>query len=288
MPAQPPAGCATVGACRVPRVLRDDLRLDPPAPRRPSPRPAARGRPGPVRDTGLPRHVDGGDRRAGGVTKPVLYQHFPSKGELYLELIETVSAELLEAVTSRATAEAVPYHRVRAGFEAYFRFVEERTSAFLLLFGGAAREDNGGAEPVRAVERSIASTIADLIDVDLEPEHRDLLGFAIVGLAEVSSRQWVRRSEAAGPGGIDGRPRLDPGEGELLARRLADLVWAGLRGLSVGPPARPAARRSSRLAAVAGTPRVRDRREPRSRRRGWTPPAGRRPPDRRRAGRGAR
>jgi AcrR family transcriptional regulator len=192
-----------------------------------------------------------------GVTKPVLYQHFPSKGQLYLELIETVSAELLETVTSRATAEAAPYHRVLAGFGAYFRFVEERTTAFLLLFGGAAREDNAGAEAVRAVEASIASTIADLIDVDLEPEHRDLLGFAIVGLAEVSSRQWVRRAmgppaagppaagpPGAGPAGATGGapPRLDPAEGELLARRLADLVWAGLRGLPPsGGSSRPGA-----------------------------------------------
>ena len=199
-----------------------------------------------------------------GVTKPVLYQHFPSKGELHLELIEAVGTELLETVTSGATAETLPYHRVLAGFSAYFRFVGERTSAFQLLFGGGAREDDGVAEAVRRVEDSIAATIADLIDVDLDQDHRDLLGFAIVGLAEVSSRQWVLRSEATVPAGttvspagatpgpagatpglagtgptpggttvVAGRPprRLDPAEGELLARRLADLVWAGLRGL---------------------------------------------------------
>jgi AcrR family transcriptional regulator len=190
-----------------------------------------------------------------GVTKPVLYQHFPSKGELYLELIEAVSAELVEAVTTSATAETLPYHRVLAGFQAYFRFVEQRTSAFSLLFGGGAREDDGGADAIRRVEDTIAGTIAELIDVDLEAEHRNLIGFAIVGLAEVSSRRWVLRSEES-PGEVDRpeapprprpetlnvrpRRRLDPMEGELLARRLADLVWAGLRGLpsrTPGPPA---------------------------------------------------
>jgi AcrR family transcriptional regulator len=196
---------------------------------------------------------------AAGVTKPVLYQHFPSKGELHLELIEAVGTELLETVTAGATAETLPYHRVLAGFSAYFRFVRERTSAFQLLFGGGAREDDGVAEAVRRVEGSIAATIADLIDVDLDQDHRDLLGFAIVGLAEVSSRQWVLRAEgtpvaasapasaiapatAAGrpPGATGDPPRpLDPAEGDLLARRLADLVWAGLRGLpssDAGPP----------------------------------------------------
>jgi AcrR family transcriptional regulator len=167
-----------------------------------------------------------GIAEAAGVTKPVLYPHFPSKAQLYLELIETVGHELLEAVTAAATAETLPYHRVRAGFSAYFRFVDTRTNAFQLLFGGGARDFEGAAEAVRQVEASIAATIADLIDVDLEAEHRDLLGFAIVGLAEVSSRQWVRRRLAPVEGEL-----LASAEGELLAGRLADLVWAGLRGL---------------------------------------------------------
>jgi AcrR family transcriptional regulator len=190
-----------------------------------------------------------GIAEAAGVTKPVLYQHFPSKAQLYLELIETVGSELLETVTAAATVETVPYHRVLAGFSAYFRFVATRTSAFQLLFGGGARESEEAAEAVRRVEASIAATIADLIDVDLDAEHRDLLGYAIVGLAEVSSRQWVRRSHESRP--VHGtaparagqkRRRLDPAEGELLARRLADLVWAGLRGLPSrqgGPAAEP-------------------------------------------------
>ena len=179
-----------------------------------------------------------------GVTKPVLYQHFPSKGELYRELIVTVGTELLDTVTSAAQAQDLPYHRVLAGFGAYFRFVQERTSAFRLLFGGGAREDDGVAEAVRRVETAIAATIADLIDVDIDQGHRDLLGFAIVGLAEVSSRQWVLRSEeataAGAPGSAPPQARLDPAEGDVLAQRLADLVWAGLRGLPSGPLRRPA------------------------------------------------
>src|SRR5947208_2501628 len=73
---------------------------------------------------------------AAGVTKPVLYQHFGSKRTLYLELLETVGQELLEAVRESVAAEDDPYQRVLAGFRAYFRFVCERTSAFQLLFGG--------------------------------------------------------------------------------------------------------------------------------------------------------
>jgi AcrR family transcriptional regulator len=167
-----------------------------------------------------------------GVTKPVLYQHFPSKSQLYLELIKTVGDELLSAVAGAAD-EVEPSDRVRAGFEAYFRFVAARTDAFRLLFGGGARQDEF-ADAIHAVEAAIAETIGELIEVDLPPDHRELLGYAIVGLAEVTSRQWVLRHEEAGhPAGS----RLDPDEGGVLAGRLSDLVWAGLRALPGLPPA---------------------------------------------------
>jgi AcrR family transcriptional regulator len=40
---------------------------------------------------------------AAGVTKPVLYQHFDSKRDLYLALIDEVGARLIAAIT-KATA----------------------------------------------------------------------------------------------------------------------------------------------------------------------------------------
>jgi AcrR family transcriptional regulator len=171
-----------------------------------------------------------------GVTKPVLYQHFPSKGELYLELVETTGAQMLEAVAAGATSETLPYRRVLEGFRAYFRFVEDRTTAFRLLFGGGAREESAVADAVTRIETSMAAVIAELIDVELDQDHRALLGFAIVGLAEVTSRQWVLRSEEPDPDRSDDHLEhpLDRAEGNLLAQRLADLVWAGLRGLPEG------------------------------------------------------
>ncbi|MGH9115382.1 MAG: TetR/AcrR family transcriptional regulator [Acidimicrobiales bacterium] len=160
-----------------------------------------------------------------GVTKPVLYRHFPSKRQLYLELLDTVGTDLLADVARRAGAETDPYEQVLAGFRAYFQFVCERTSAFQLLFGSGARRNDDFAEAVRVLEEGVAATIAGFIDADVDKDHRDLLGYAIVGLAEVAGRRWVSvREQSPEPG-------LDPGEAEVLAVRLADLVWAGLRGL---------------------------------------------------------
>ena len=158
---------------------------------------------------------------AAGVTKPVLYQHFPSKRKLYLELLDQVGGELLDLVTRSAEAEKQPYQRVLAGFRAYFGFVQDNSSAFQVLFGSGARRTDEFADSVATLEESIAAMIGSFIDADIDEGHRDLLGYAIVGLAEVAGRRWV--SQAAEP--------LAQADGDKLAIRLADLVWAGLRGL---------------------------------------------------------
>lgn len=156
---------------------------------------------------------------AAGITKPVLYQHFPSKRQLYQELLETIGAQLTRAVTSSAAAES-PHQQVLAGFRAYFRFVAENPRAFRLLFGTGSREEEDFTATIGQVEDGLASVIAGYISAGLDDEHRGMLGYAIVGLAEVTGRKWAT-----------GNQPLDPARGEQLAEQLAELVWAGLRGL---------------------------------------------------------
>src|SRR5688572_13090161 len=126
---------------------------------------------------------------AAGVTKPVLYQHFSSKRELYLELLADVGRELQDAI-GKATSEAPgPREQVESGFAAYFRFVHEHRAAFQLLFGGGARRDEQFAEAVRAVETAIAENVAALIEVEgLGLQRRLLLAHGLVGIAEATSR----------------------------------------------------------------------------------------------------
>ncbi len=165
---------------------------------------------------------------AAGVTKPVLYQHFQSKQQLFLELLDSVGADLLTDVEKRAAAEDNPYQRVLAGFRAYFSFVCDRPAAFQLVFGSGARRSEEFAESVRRLEEGIAATIARFIDADIDDGHRELLGYAIVGLGEVAGRRWVAL-HGGGEGAVP--ENLDQAEADRMAVRLADLVWAGLRGL---------------------------------------------------------
>jgi AcrR family transcriptional regulator len=154
---------------------------------------------------------------AAGVTKPVLYQHFPSKRALYLELLRSVGDRLMDEIAV-ATAGSGPREQVEQGLRAYFRFVADEAPAYRLMYGGGTRRDAEFAEEAARVERSIAGVIADLIEVPgLPVDDRLLYAHGIVGLAEGTSRHWISDE-------LD----LDPDD---LAARVADLAWRGLRGL---------------------------------------------------------
>jgi len=155
---------------------------------------------------------------AAGVTKPVLYQHFSSKRELFVELLTEIGAELQDTI-GKATAEAAgPRQQIENGFRAYFHFVGERTDAFRVLFGSGARRDPEFASFSRAVESSIADTIAELIVVEGQPAaHRQLLAHGIVGMTEAASRYWLAHDR-------------DP-DVNTLAAQLSRLAWSGMRGI---------------------------------------------------------
>ncbi len=154
---------------------------------------------------------------AAGVTKPVVYQHFASKKDLYIALLDEVGRRLLTRI-SKATAEAVDGRtQTLAGFSAYFHWVADDHDAFLLLFGSGPRSDDDFADAVRRVTDGVASAIASLITVDISAEHRETLAHAIVGMAESASRKL-----------IDSGTSFEP---DRIAEQLAVLAWSGLRGL---------------------------------------------------------
>lgn len=155
---------------------------------------------------------------AAGVTKPVLYQHFESKRELFRELLRDVGDRLREEVGKAAVTAPAPREQVEQGFTAYFRWVSTHQGGFEVLFSGETRRDPEFAREARRVEAEMADTIAALIVVDgLPADRRRLLAYGIVGIAETTARHWIAAD-------LD----MDP---EELADQVATLAWAGLRGL---------------------------------------------------------
>lgn len=72
---------------------------------------------------------------AAGITPAVIYDHYSSKAELQIELLELQTAELLAFVgEALQNAPEELEERMRIGVDAFFRFVEVRSFAWRMLF----------------------------------------------------------------------------------------------------------------------------------------------------------
>jgi AcrR family transcriptional regulator len=160
---------------------------------------------------------------AAGVTKPLLYQHFSSKRALYLELVDSIAQDLLSAIRRAVMKADGPRQQVELGFAAYFRLVVRHEAAFRLLYGRDHANDQELGRALRTVEDAIAEAIDPLIAAGLDDDHRRLLAYGIVGMAEGASRRFIEQRP-------DGGVEADE-EAQKLAGRMADLAWAGLRSV---------------------------------------------------------
>jgi AcrR family transcriptional regulator len=154
---------------------------------------------------------------AAGVTKPVLYQHFDSKRDLYKALLDEVGNRLLDSI-AKATAEATDgKSQTDLGFRAYFRWVADDHAAFRLLFGSGTANDDEFTQSVAKITASAAEATAPLIAVDISESTRRTLAHALVGMAEGASRRLVELGD-----------EFDP---DQIADEVSALAWAGLRAL---------------------------------------------------------
>jgi len=161
-----------------------------------------------------------------GVTKPLLYQHFKSKRALFIELLDDVVVRIVAVLTTAAESAAGPRQQVEAVCEAYFRFVIHNESAVRLLLDSTLPYDAELASAMRRVDDTIANAVRPLIQAGVDADHQRVLAAAVIGMAKGVTRDWLHsRSDASSSGHFE---TLDA-EAELLARRVAEFAWAGLR-----------------------------------------------------------
>ena len=153
-----------------------------------------------------------------GVSKPVLYQHFPSKLELYLALLDESVDELVGAVSAALSSTTENRERVPATFRAFFDYVSGASETFRLVFESDLGNDPTVRKRLNRAMRECAAMVSEFIKADTGVSHdeADLLGMALVGMAQVSSRYWLNNQRKIGQ---------DTAE-NLLAR----LAWRGISG----------------------------------------------------------
>ena len=165
-----------------------------------------------------------------GVSKPVLYQHFPSKLDLYLALLDEHAGELVARVRQALGSTTDNALRVRRSIEAYFDFVDDENGAYQLVFESDLRTEPAVRNRVEGslseCVEAIATTIA--ADTGVPRDEAELLSVGLAGLAEVGARWWL--GSRGMPGSL-----ATPGPARSLSKERAvelmvDLAWRGLSG----------------------------------------------------------
>ncbi|PID52986.1 MAG: TetR family transcriptional regulator [Micrococcales bacterium] len=182
-----------------------------------------------------------------GVSKPVLYQHFSSKLELYLAVLDDLSADLLCTVESALHGPTTDgKSRLTRTVHAYFEFVDRAERPYRLLFESDLIHEPQVAQRVDRLARLVASMVGDVIagETGLGESESMMLGVALAGMAQVTARHWIN----------SGRP--------IPREAAADLVdalsWRGIRSFPAaesseedGPLARAQGPGPAPAAAVA-------------------------------------
>jgi len=153
-----------------------------------------------------------------GVSKPVLYQHFPGKLELYLAVLDRHVDALVDAVSTALTLTEDNKQRVAGVTAAFFSFVDTDGEAFRLVFESDLTSEPLVRDRVARMTAACAEPISVVIaeDTGLPEDEARMLGIALVGQAQVTARWWLTNGRPI--------PRED------AARLVFSLSWRGIRG----------------------------------------------------------
>ena len=153
-----------------------------------------------------------------GVSKPVLYQHFPGKLDLYLALLEKSANEIIDRCREALASTDENKERVARTVEVFYDYVASESGAFRLVFESDLTNDPAVREQVDRVTNECAEAVAEVIaeDTGFAAAASHLLAVGLVGQAQVSARYWLHNNGDLSQ--------------EDAARLVAGLAWRGIRG----------------------------------------------------------
>ncbi len=147
---------------------------------------------------------------AAGVARTVLYDHFPSKHALFVEVLDAEQEEMLSYLRAALRSEGTTEERWRTTFDAFFSFVEEHPLGWRLLFPNRPPLNREAAGEYRRIRDASNRVLADLLAADahragLEPETvraRALFAIHRDGLI-AAARWWSGHPDVARPEVVD-------------------------------------------------------------------------------------
>jgi AcrR family transcriptional regulator len=139
-----------------------------------------------------------------GVSKALVYQHFESKDELYMEVQRHFQQQIAETVLPAWSADRPPEERFWRGFVAFFEFVEQNKEAWGVLYRDAVEIDQSMIKGIHSINAELAETIAEAFLVVLKErgnsnpimsQYALAAGHAVVGSCHALADFWLDHPE---------------------------------------------------------------------------------------------
>jgi AcrR family transcriptional regulator len=134
-----------------------------------------------------------------GVTKPLLYNYFGNKEQLYLACLERAGDGLVATVVDAVGETSEPAEALRTGLRAFFEFVDEDRAAWSVLFDETLPAGGEIADQIASYRTRLRDLTAASIAEQIPAERRDrarteveALSTAVMGAAEALVRWWLK------------------------------------------------------------------------------------------------
>ncbi len=152
------------------------------------------------------------------VSKPVLYQHFPSKLDLYLAVLDLHIDSLVFDLQKAIASTSDNGDRVKATVDAYFDFINDEGEAFRLLFESDMSVEPQVRERLNRMTYDCAAAVSAVISLDtgLAKEASMMLAVGLIGTTQTAARHWLER---------DGKINR-----EVAGELVSNLLWRGISG----------------------------------------------------------
>ncbi len=134
-----------------------------------------------------------------GVTKPLLYNYFGNKEQLYLACLERAGDGLVATVVEAVGDTTTSADALSRGLHAFFAFVDDDRAAWAVLFDETLPAGGEIAERVAGYRTRLRDLISASMLAQLPASRRDrarteveALSTAVMGAAEALVRWWLR------------------------------------------------------------------------------------------------
>lgn len=166
-----------------------------------------------------------------GVTKPLLYNYFGNKEQLYISCMERAGDSLTATVAEAVGKTDSPGDALGAGVHAFFSFLDSDRAAWAVLFDETLPRGGEVAERVADYRGEIIALVSGSLLAQVPEERRDAvriefeaLSTALLGAAEALARWWLRTEEISAA---------------EAAELLVSTIEPGLRARSASPTSQP-------------------------------------------------